>query len=220
MLWGPTFPSARTARGPQTAENAALAGLSDAPREIRTPTVQTDHKALNLARYLPVLPTNRRSQHPVQGHGRSGLGGRGVCCHGVVTRRSERRRWPRALSAVASLTTTILPSSWCWSSLGPDCDEALGTRPSGTARRGCLRHHAAGAPRAEPGARVRHWRCQLLISPCGFSTNFLAAPWSKSLYPRGASSREMTVAFTAFAICARSFRIICMSPWWYFITGH
>ena len=129
------------------------------------------------------------------------------------------------------------PSSWCWScgasgsrsaarrielrSLGPDCDEALGYAVERLLPdEGRLRHHAAGAPRAEPGARVQHWRCQLLISPCGFSTYFLAAPWSKSLYPSGAWSREMTVAFTAFAICARSFRIICMRPWWYFITGH
>ena len=36
--------------------------------------------------------------------------------------------------------------------------------------------------------------------PCGSMTYFFAAPESKSAYPAGASSSEMTVAFTAFAI--------------------
>ena len=36
--------------------------------------------------------------------------------------------------------------------------------------------------------------------PCGSMTNFFAAPLSKSLYPVGASSKEMTVTLTAFAI--------------------
>jgi hypothetical protein len=40
------------------------------------------------------------------------------------------------------------------------------------------------------------------------------------LYPFDASSSAITVAFTAFAMCALSFRIICIRPWWYFITGH
>jgi len=30
----------------------------------------------------------------------------------------------------------------------------------------------------------------------------------------------ITVASTALAICALSLRIICIRPWWYFITAH
>ena len=75
----------RGRHGSQTAENPAFAGLSDAPREIRTPTVQTDHKALNLARRLPVLSYRRRIALSIREGGRFGPGGRGVCCHGVVT---------------------------------------------------------------------------------------------------------------------------------------
>ena len=78
--------------------------------------------------------------------------------------------------------------------------------------------HSAG--RAAAAAAARCAGLQVLISPCGSKTNFLAAPWSKSWYPFGASSSVITVALTAFAISARSLRIICMSPWWYFITGH
>jgi hypothetical protein len=52
-----------------------------------------------------------------------------------------------------------------------------------------------------------------LIKSLGLITNFLATPWSKSWYPAGASSRVMTVALTASAMCARSLRIICISPW-------
>src|SRR3954453_6944435 len=57
---------------------------SDAPREIRTPTVQTDHKALNLAEALLVLSFYRRIAHSIRRDGRSGPGGQRVCCHGVV----------------------------------------------------------------------------------------------------------------------------------------
>ena len=39
-----------------------------------------------------------------------------------------------------------------------------------------------------------------LTDLCGSMTNFLAAPLSKSLYPCGASSSEITVTFTALAI--------------------
>src|SRR5215210_5113893 len=58
----------------------------NAPREIRTPTVQTDHKALNLAQWLTVLSYRRRHTHCFRDHGRSGPPGQDVCCHGVVTR--------------------------------------------------------------------------------------------------------------------------------------
>ena len=50
-------PTGQGGTGSPTAKNPAFAGLSDAPREIRTPTVQTDHKALNLARDCPIRPT-------------------------------------------------------------------------------------------------------------------------------------------------------------------
>ncbi len=59
--------------------------LRNAPREIRTPTVQTDHKALNLAQDLPDPSERRRNAHLLHAAGRSGRGGRSVCCHGVVT---------------------------------------------------------------------------------------------------------------------------------------
>ena len=49
------------------------------------------------------------------------------------------------------------------------------------------------------------------IDAWGSSTNFFAAPLSKSLYPCGASSRVMTVALTAFAICTLSWRIACIN---------
>ena len=39
----------------------SLQARGNAPREIRTPTVQTDHKALNLAREVPVLSYRRRN---------------------------------------------------------------------------------------------------------------------------------------------------------------
>ena len=55
---------------------------------------------------------------------------------------------------------------------------------------------------------------------CGSRMNFFAAPLSKSLYPVGASSSVMTVAFTALAICTLSCRMAIISPRWYFITGH
>ena len=42
--------------------------------------------------------------------------------------------------------------------------------------------------------------CDYLTDLCGSMTNFLAAPLSKSLYPCGASSSEITVTFTALAI--------------------
>src|SRR6187455_57519 len=44
-----------------------LRARRDAPREIRTPTVQTDHKALNLAR-LPVPPQARSRLSINAGH--------------------------------------------------------------------------------------------------------------------------------------------------------
>src|SRR5450759_4209141 len=44
--------------------------------------------------------------------------------------------------------------------------------------------------------------------PWGSMTNFFAAPLSKSAYPCGASSRLITVAFTALAICALPDRIM------------
>jgi hypothetical protein len=40
-----------------------LATAQNAPREIRTPTVQTDHKALNLARGVPYPSDGRRDAH-------------------------------------------------------------------------------------------------------------------------------------------------------------
>jgi hypothetical protein len=39
-----------------------------------------------------------------------------------------------------------------------------------------------------------------LTDLCGSMTNFRAAPLSKSLYPLGASSSEISVTFTALAI--------------------
>ena len=55
---------------------------------------------------------------------------------------------------------------------------------------------------------------------CGSITNFFAAPWSKSLYPPGASSSEMVCTFTALATSALPCRIACISCRLYFITGH
>jgi hypothetical protein len=43
---------------------ASIAGLSDAPREIRTPTVQTNHEALNLAGRTPMVSMRRRYDPP------------------------------------------------------------------------------------------------------------------------------------------------------------
>src|SRR5215208_2924603 len=59
--------------------------LLHAPRETRTPPVQTDHKALNLARGLPDPSECGRYAHLIRAAGRSRRGGLGVCCHGVVT---------------------------------------------------------------------------------------------------------------------------------------
>ena len=60
-----------------------------------------------------------------------------------------------------------------------------------------------------PGRAARVLR--YLIDAWGSSTNFFAAPLSKSLYPCGASSRVMTVALTAFAICTLSWRMACIN---------
>jgi len=48
--------------------------------------------------------------------------------------------------------------------------------------------------------RLRHLRHHAAIERCGSMMNFFAAPLSKSLYPCGAWSSEITVALTAFAI--------------------
>jgi hypothetical protein len=59
---------------------------SKAERAIGTPTLRTDHNALNLARDLPPDPSEcRRNAHLTRAAGRSGPGGRGVCCQCVVT---------------------------------------------------------------------------------------------------------------------------------------
>src|SRR5580704_17413478 len=50
-----------------------------------------------------------------------------------------------------------------------------------------------------------------LTIPCGSSTNFFAAPLSKSWYPRGASSNGNTVTFTAFATFTLSCRMAIIS---------
>src|SRR5450755_1249376 len=50
-----------------------------------------------------------------------------------------------------------------------------------------------------------------LTIPCGSSTNFFAAPLSKSRYPRGASSNDNTSTFTAFATFTLSCRIAIIS---------
>src|SRR5579864_7623356 len=50
-----------------------------------------------------------------------------------------------------------------------------------------------------------------LTIPCGSSTNFFAAPLSKSRYPRGASSNGKTSTFTAFAIFTLSCRMAIIS---------
>jgi hypothetical protein len=82
-------------KAPQTNENA--------PREVRTPTVQTDHKALNLARFLAVL-SYRPAAHVSSGDdGRSGTGGRSVCCHGVVTG-SDMVSHTRSRSSIPSIS--------------------------------------------------------------------------------------------------------------------
>jgi len=57
----------------------------NAPRKIRTPTVQTDHKALDLARELPYPSERCGYAHLILAARRSGPGGRGVCCQCVVT---------------------------------------------------------------------------------------------------------------------------------------
>ena len=73
------------------------------------------------------------------------------------------------------------------------------------------------AARAHTGAppTVREPLCTTqrdATMPCGSMTNFLAAPLSKSAYPWGASSRGMTVALTAFAICTLSCRMAFIRP--------
>src|SRR6266852_9761330 len=50
-----------------------------------------------------------------------------------------------------------------------------------------------------------------LTIPCGSSTNFFAAPLSKSRYPRGASSNRNTSTLTAFAISTLSCRMAIIS---------
>ena len=60
----------------------------------------------------------------------------------------------------------------------------------------------------------------LPVELCGSSTNLRATPESKSAYPCGASSRPMTVAFTASPMCTLSARMAFIRPRWYFITGH
>ena len=60
------------------------------------------------------------------------------------------------------------------------------------------------------GSAVGQWA----IIPCGSMTNFFATPESNWAYPCGASSREMTVALTAFAICTLSRRIAFISFRW------
>jgi hypothetical protein len=64
-----------------------------APREIRTPTTRKGHKALNLARGVPDPSDCGRSAHLIRAAGRSGPGGRDVCCHGVVTTSRCLRCW-------------------------------------------------------------------------------------------------------------------------------
>ena len=78
-------PSGEDGTSLQTAENPVFAGLSSASREIRTPTIQTDHKALNLARDLLVLSAGRRNAHSIRDDGRFEPGGQCVCCQSVVT---------------------------------------------------------------------------------------------------------------------------------------
>ena len=77
--------SSRRAARVSIRESLTFRRASHAPREIRTPTVQTDDKALNLARDLPDPSERHRYAHLIRAAGRSGPGGRGVCCHGVVT---------------------------------------------------------------------------------------------------------------------------------------
>jgi hypothetical protein len=95
-----TAVSRREPRCSGRARRDPFAGSSDAPREIRTPTVQTDHKALNLAQSLPVRSCRRRSAHCIQDDGRSGPGGQCVRCHGVLTgQRSGSVVWPVSVTS-------------------------------------------------------------------------------------------------------------------------
>jgi hypothetical protein len=53
-----------------------------------------------------------------------------------------------------------------------------------------------------------------LTIPCGSSTNFFAAPLSKSWYPRGASYNGNTSTFTAFAILTLSCLMMAIPGRW------
>src|ERR1035438_6141823 len=61
------------------------------------------------------------------------------------------------------------------------------------------------------GAEASHRLVVRATCPWGSITNLRAAPLSKSAYPFGASSRDMTVAATALAICTRSLRMAIKS---------
>ncbi len=65
-------------------------------------------------------------------------------------------------------------------------------------------------PAERPLYSAKHFT-YLLNVPCGSMTNFLATPLSKSAYPCGASSSDMTVAFTTFAISAFPFKMAFIS---------
>jgi hypothetical protein len=106
-------PNAQDGTAPQPAESPAFAGLSHAPREIRTPTVQTDHKALNLARAVPDPSECRRSAHLNPGGWTIWTSWTGRllsrCCHGIhgiaVAPRRKRARPLRLRRCSASGVT-------------------------------------------------------------------------------------------------------------------
>jgi hypothetical protein len=92
----PRVRTAPRARSSQRSAKRRRSGASrDAPREIRTPTAQTGHKALNLPGGVRAL--SRRAACPLtfRARGRFGRRVRHGCCHAVVRIRLRgQRRWP------------------------------------------------------------------------------------------------------------------------------
>jgi hypothetical protein len=157
----------------------------NAPREIRTPTVQTDHKALNLAREVPDPSERRGYAHLIRAGGRPGRNGRGVCCHGVVT--GPHLRWRR--QARTRLERYAARARW---------PATIRREP---ARRGSRRIFRRGRPRHVSGSgsarredvspstwriapRCRHYQsvtsCARWDSSATSSPSLCAGPWRAS----------------------------------------
>jgi hypothetical protein len=129
-----TAVSRREPRCSGRARRDPFAGSSDAPREIRTPTVQTDHKALNLAAGMISRSPGQRFAHSIRPARRSGRTGSGVCCHGVVT---DGGRGPVVATACRAGTrpdrSAIVPHLALWA--GPRRSQSFVPRWSGVGSR-------------------------------------------------------------------------------------